>query len=207
MRTVRTVHRIGDPLMPGKHHLLAIAVLGVGATALGAAATGRILGQPSVPVGAEIRSPAGKTVGSLRIEDQGLHKSKITVTVKDLPAGYHGFHVHKKGICDARSIDPKTGSPFYSAGPHFDLGEHSHPSHSGALPPLLVARDGTGRATIVTDRFRMRRLLDGDGSAILLRAQPAKSSTQTPRMTMTRRMTSAGRFFRCGTGGKAGGWY
>jgi superoxide dismutase, Cu-Zn family len=158
--------------MPGKHHLLAIAVLGVGATALGAAATGRILGQPSVPVGAVIRSPAGKTVGSLRIEDQGLHKSKITVTVKGLPAGYHGFHVHKKGVCDAKSIDPKTGSPFYSAGPHFDLGEHSHPSHSGDLPPLLVARDGTGRATIVTDRFRMRRLLDGDGSAIIIHALP-----------------------------------
>jgi Cu-Zn family superoxide dismutase len=158
--------------MPGKHHLMAIVVLSAGVTAVGFAATDRILGQPGVPVGAVIRNPAGKTVGSVHIEDEGRHKSKITVTAKGLSAGYHGFHVHKKGICDAKSIDPKTGSPFYSAGPHFDLGTHSHPSHSGDLPALLIAADGTGHATIVTDRFRMRQLLDGDGSAIVIHALP-----------------------------------
>jgi Cu-Zn family superoxide dismutase len=158
--------------MPGKYHLIAILALGAGATALGAAATGKILGQPGVPVGAVIRDAYGKTVGSLRVEDQGRRKSKITVTAKGLPAGYHGFHVHKKGVCDAKSIDPKTGSPFFSAGPHFDLGSHSHPNHSGDLPALLVAADGTGHTTIVTDRFRMRQLLDADGSAIIIHALP-----------------------------------
>jgi Cu-Zn family superoxide dismutase len=158
--------------MPGKYSLIAILALGAGATALGAAATGKILGQPSVPVGAVIKNVAGKTVGSIHVEDQGRHKSKITVTAKGLPAGYHGFHVHKKGVCDAKSIDPKTGSPFFSAGPHFDLGAHSHPNHSGDLPSLLITADGTGHTTIVTDRFRMRQLLDADGSAIIIHALP-----------------------------------
>lgn len=158
--------------MPGKHYLIAILALGAGATALGAAATGKILGEPPVPVGAVIRDTAGKTVGSLHVENQGRHKTKITVTAKGLPAGYHGFHVHNKGVCDAKSIDPKTGSPFFSAGPHLDLGSHSHPNHSGDLPPLLIAADGTGHMTIVTDRFRMRQLLDADGSAIVIHKLP-----------------------------------
>jgi Cu-Zn family superoxide dismutase len=158
--------------MPGKHYLIAILALGAGATALGAAATGKIFGEPIVPVGAVIRDAAGKTVGSLRVEGQGRHKTKITLTAKGLPAGYHAFHVHKKGVCDAKSIDPKTGSPFFSAGPHLDLGSHSHPNHSGDLPPLLIAADGTGQTTIVTDRFRVRQLLDADGSAIIIHKLP-----------------------------------
>ncbi|MDN3355051.1 superoxide dismutase family protein [Actinomadura sp. DC4] len=158
--------------MPGKYHLFAIIGLGAGVTALGAAASDKILGQPGLPAGAVIKDVEGRTVGSLRVEDQGRRKSKITVTAKGLPPGYHGFHIHKKGVCDATSIDPKTGSPFFSAGPHFDLGAHPHPNHSGDLPPLLISADGTGRTTIVTERFRLRQLLDGDGSAIIIHALP-----------------------------------
>lgn len=158
--------------MPGKHHLLAVVALGGGATALGAVAAEQMLGQPGMPGGAVIKSAEGKTVGSLRVEDSGRHKSKVTISVKGLPAGYHGLHFHKKGICDARSIDPKTGSPFFSAGPHFDLASHSHPNHSGDLPDLLIAEDGTGHATITTDRFRLRQLLDSEGRAIIIHALP-----------------------------------
>jgi Cu-Zn family superoxide dismutase len=157
--------------MPGKYHLLAAVALGGGATALGAV-TAEKLGQPDMPGGAVIKSADGKTVGSLRIEDSGRHKSKVTVSAKGLPPGYHGFHFHKKGVCDARSIDPKTGSPFFSAGPHFDLASHAHPNHSGDLPDLLIAADGTGHATITTDRFRLRQLQDADGSAIIIHALP-----------------------------------
>src|SRR4051812_47402171 len=124
--------------MPGKHHLLAVAALGGGVSALGAAAAGRMLDQPGMPVGAVIRNTDGKNVGSLRVEDQGRHKAKITISARGLPPGYHGFHIHKKGICDPESLDPATGSPFFSAGPHVDLDEHSHPQHTGDLPDLLV---------------------------------------------------------------------
>lgn len=157
--------------MPGKYHLLTLVALGGGATAIGAAAAGKMADQPGVPVGAVIRNTEGKNVGSLRVEDNG-HKTKITVTSHGLPEGYHGFHIHKKGVCDPKSRDPATGSPFFSAGPHFDLDTHSHPMHSGDLPDLLVAADGTGQATVVTDRFVVRQLLDGDGSAIMIHALP-----------------------------------
>jgi Cu-Zn family superoxide dismutase len=158
--------------MPGKYHLLAFVVLGGGATALAATAAEKMLDQPGILVGAVIRNTSGKNVGALRVEDQGRHKAKITISSRGLPPGYHGFHIHKKGICDPKSLDPATGSPFFSAGPHFDLDAHSHPKHSGDLPDLLVAADGTGHATVVTDRFRVRQLLDNDGSAIIIHALP-----------------------------------
>lgn len=157
--------------MPGKYRLVAIVAFGAGATALGAVAAGRILAQPTAG-GAVIKDAKGRTVGSLRIEDEGGGKTRITVTSKGLPPGYHGFHIHMKGVCDPRSTDPATGSPFFSAGPHFDLASHSHPDHTGDLPDLLVDADGTGRATVVTDRFHPGQLLDRDGSAIIIHALP-----------------------------------
>jgi Cu-Zn family superoxide dismutase len=158
--------------MPGKFHVVTAVALGAGAAALGAAAADRILVQPGMPGGAIIKNTEGRTVGSLRVDDDGRDKAKITVSSKGLPPGYHGFHIHNKGVCDPRSTDPKTGSPFFSAGPHLDLDTHSHPAHTGDLPDLLVTADGTGHATVTTDRFQLRQLLDGDGSAIIIHALP-----------------------------------
>ncbi|HEV7931424.1 MAG TPA: superoxide dismutase family protein [Actinomadura sp.] len=159
--------------MPGKIHLALVVTLGAGAAALGVAgAAEAMLRQPGSPADAAIKDTNGKTVGSLRVEDVPSGKSKITVAVTGLPAGYHGFHVHAKGLCDPKSTDPATGSPFFSAGGHFNLGSGSHPDHSGDLPPLLVAADGSGSASSVTDRFRIEQLLDHDGSAIVIHARP-----------------------------------
>jgi Cu-Zn family superoxide dismutase len=159
--------------MPGKIHLALVVTLGAGAAALGVAgAAEAMLRQPGSPADAAIKDTNGKTVGSLRVEDVPSGKSKITVAVTGLPAGYHGFHVHAKGLCDPKSTDPATGSPFFSAGGHFNLGSGSHPDHSGDLPALLVGADGTGSASSGTDRFRVRQLLDRDGSAIVIHAGP-----------------------------------
>lgn len=157
--------------MVRKTRLALVVVLGVGVVALSAATLGEMMpGRDGAPAGAEIKNPDGRTVGSLRVEDAGNGKSKITVAVKGLPAGYHGFHVHAKGVCDPQSKDPATGSPFFSAGGHFDLGSHPHDDHTGDLPNLLVGADGTGTATVVTDRFRVAQLFDGDGSSIMIHA-------------------------------------
>lgn len=149
--------------------LVPVAVLGVGVVALGASALGEMLpARDGAPAGAEIKDANGQTVGSLKVEDAGNGKTRLTVGVSNLPAGFHGLHVHTKGVCDAQSKDPATGSPFFSAGGHWDLGSHSHDDHTGDLPNLLVTADGTGAATVVTDRFTVAQLLDGDGSAIMV---------------------------------------
>ncbi|MBC6459365.1 superoxide dismutase family protein [Actinomadura sp. HBU206391] len=159
--------------MPGRIHLALAVTLGVGAAALCVSGVAQAMrGRPDAQAGAVIRNAEGRAVGSLRIENERYGKSRVTVTVTGLPAGYHGFHVHTKGACDPRSIDPATGSPFFSAGGHFNLGSGSHPEHSGDLPALLVGADGTGSASSSTDRFRVRQLLDRDGSAIMIHAGP-----------------------------------
>jgi Cu-Zn family superoxide dismutase len=159
--------------MPRKIHLALVTTLGAGAAAVGVSgAAEAVLGRPDPQAGAVIRNAAGVVVGSLRVESERFGKSRVTVDVKGLPAGYHGFHVHTKGVCDPKSIDPATGSPFFSAGGHFNLGSGSHPDHSGDLPALLVGADGTGSASSGTDRFRVRQLLDRDGSAIVIHAGP-----------------------------------
>ncbi|MGP3959158.1 superoxide dismutase family protein [Nonomuraea sp. 3N208] len=155
--------------MPGKIHLALAVMLGAGTAGLAVAGTEEVmLGQPAAK--AAIKNADGKSVGSLRMEQGDSTTSKITVAVSGLPAGYHGFHVHTKGVCDPRSTDPSTGSPFFSAGGHFNLGSGTHPDHSGDLPALLVSPEGTGNATTATDRFRVKQLFDGDGSAIIIHA-------------------------------------
>ncbi|MDP4503092.1 superoxide dismutase family protein [Nonomuraea turcica] len=155
--------------MPGKMHLALAVMLGTGTAGLAVAGTAEVkLAQPAAE--AVIKDVDGKSVGSLRVDSGDAGTSKITVAVSGLPAGYHGFHVHTKGVCDPRSTDPSTGSPFFSAGGHFDLGSGSHPDHSGDLPALLVSSDGAGNATTATDRFRVEQLFDGDGSAIIIHA-------------------------------------
>lgn len=125
---------------------------------------------------AVIKDTAGKTIGSLRVEDRPAGKSRLTITVTGLRAGYHGFHVHAKGVCDPRAIDPVTRSPFSSAGAHFTLPPTTHSGHSGDLPNLLVGADGTGEATVVTDRFRVGQLFDADGSSVVVHALPDNHS-------------------------------
>ncbi|MFD9943538.1 superoxide dismutase family protein [Nonomuraea sp. NPDC059023] len=149
--------------------LTAVAAIGVSAVAQATATT-----QEAHPVAVTIRDVAGKPVGTLALRPEGYTKSRLSVTVKGLPPGYHGFHIHATGICDPAAVDPATGkvSPFYTAGGHFDLGGSTHSHHSGDLPPLLVAADGSGTASVVTDRFRVRQLTDADGSAVIVHALP-----------------------------------
>jgi Cu-Zn family superoxide dismutase len=79
--------------------------------------------------------------------------------------------VHAVGICDRRATDPAGNVvPFASAGPHLDAGGHTHGSHSGDLPSLLVTADGTTVSTTATDRLSNALLFDADRSAIIVHA-------------------------------------
>ncbi|MFB9890683.1 superoxide dismutase family protein [Planobispora takensis] len=125
------------------------------------------------PLHADIKDVDGRTVGSLDIKSDQDGKPSITVTVTGgLPAGFHGFHLHAKGVCDPGSTDPATGSPFFSAGGHVDFGAKSHPDHAGDLPDLLIGANGTGSASSVTDRLTTGQLTDADGSAVVIHAMP-----------------------------------
>jgi superoxide dismutase, Cu-Zn family len=163
--------------MHHKIHLALAIALGAGMAAAGPVSTAEASSRPHITLDssarADIKDVKGEIVGSLLVEDAGGGKSKLTVTAKGLPPGYHGFHIHSVGICNPLSKDPATGSPFFSAGSHFTLRSgNNHPDHSGDLPDLLVSADGTGSAFMVTDRFSVTQLLDRDGSSVIAHALP-----------------------------------
>lgn len=114
----------------------------------------------------------------------GVH---VEVTVTDLPPGDHGIHIHMIGICD-----PSAEKPFSSAGDHFNPNGATHGSallatpgatpaasdaHGGDLGNIHVNDDGTGSKQFDTDLITLaldqpNSLNDGDGSAIVIHADP-----------------------------------
>jgi Cu-Zn family superoxide dismutase len=107
-----------------------------------------------------------------------LHERKDEVLVRarawdiEPDEEFHGFHVHTTGKCDPESVDPATGDvvPFFTAGGHLNPVDRVHGEHAGDFPVLLVKDDGTAETRFVTDRFRVRELLDEDGSAVIIHA-------------------------------------
>jgi hypothetical protein len=80
-----------------------------------------------------------------------------------LTPGFHGFHVHAIGQCVA---------PFTSAGGHYNPSGVGHGSHAGDMPSLLVLDGGSAQAQFSTDNYTIDKLLDADGSAIIVHAAP-----------------------------------
>ncbi|QXJ21508.1 superoxide dismutase family protein [Actinomadura graeca] len=123
---------------------------------------------------AQIRDVKGEVVGTLTVAPMGKQE-RLSVRVMNVAPGFHGFHIHTTGKCDPNAVDPSTGkvSPFFTAGTHLNLDStHTHPSHSGDLPNLLVNQDGRGQGEAITDRFTAENLMDADGSAIIIHVNP-----------------------------------
>lgn len=127
--------------------------------------------QPDSAV-ALIKDVRGNVLGTFQIERYDRKKLWVTVNARGLTPGFHGMHIHEVGVCDPKSIDKATGTPFASAGEHLDVGRKTHNSMAGDLPSLLVASDGTAVASFVTDRFKLRQLADKDGSSVIIHALP-----------------------------------
>jgi Cu-Zn family superoxide dismutase len=98
----------------------------------------------------------------------------VNVQVEGLSPGLHGIHIHAVGSCVAPT--------FASAGGHYNPLSHQHglenPNgpHAGDLPNLVVDVSGHGRLQAMTDRVTLSpgiaTLLDGDGSALIIHANP-----------------------------------
>lgn len=115
---------------------------------------------------AQLVDPAGDALGIVELTEENgrLH---VTGKVRGLTAGFHGFHIHGTGQCDGSS------SPaFASAGGHLTAAGNSHPGHAGDMPVLLIGEDGTAHASFTTDRVTFADLLDADGSAVIVHAEP-----------------------------------
>jgi Cu-Zn family superoxide dismutase len=113
---------------------------------------------------ATLRNAAGERVGHVFFRQQGRDGTVVVFgRARDLPAGFHGFHVHTIGLCD-----PRAG--FTSAGGHYNPEGTTHRDHAGDMPSLLINSDGEGFVGFATDRFTLSELLAGDGSAVIVHA-------------------------------------
>lgn len=122
---------------------------------------------------AVLRDTAGKQIGSADFTsvDGGVH---VSLKVKGVAPGLHGFHVHELGSC----VAPE----FKSAGGHFNPDDKKHgvvnPSgaHVGDLENLTVDVKGDGSGEFVVLRATLDSapgsLLKKDGTALVLHADP-----------------------------------
>ena len=131
------------------------------------------------PIGAEVAhgqivGTDGATIGDFTFT-QGVGGLLLYVEVEGLTPGGHGIHLHSIGAC---SPDFKA-----SAG-HIDTVDKPHgllnPDgvHDGDLPNIYTAADGMARAEIFTTLVELETLLDDDGSAVVIHAQPDDHVTQ-----------------------------
>jgi superoxide dismutase, Cu-Zn family len=107
-----------------------------------------------------LRDQAGQPVGVVKLS-QKRSNVEVRVEVDDVPAGFHGFHVHAVGECVP---------PFTSAGGHYNPTGVGHGDHAGDMPSFLVNDDGSAEMRFETDRFTVRELFDADGSAVIVHA-------------------------------------
>ncbi|MDB5696646.1 MAG: superoxide dismutase family protein [Sphingomonas bacterium] len=121
----------------------------------GRIATAQLLTASGAPAG---RAVATEVAGGVR----------VTLDVRNVPAGTHGAHVHTVGRCDAPG--------FESAGPHWNPAASKHGTmnpqgpHAGDLPNLLVGNDGRGTLGVTLAGATLGGMLDGDGGAVVVHA-------------------------------------
>ena len=118
---------------------------------------------------AAMAGPDGTSLGSIAL---AATPAGVLVwgTLRGLPPGPHGFHIHETGACEP---------PFESAGGHFnpagaEHGFHSEAGpHAGDMTNITVAADGTVGVEVLNTFLTLdRTLFDTDGAAIVIHASP-----------------------------------
>ncbi len=111
----------------------------------------------------------GKPAGSITIK-QTKAGLELQASLKGLPAGEHGFHLHENGSCEAGDKDGvKTAG--HAAGAHYDpegTKAHKGPGgggHKGDLPLLKVSAKGTLNTKIKVEGVTME---DVAGRALMI---------------------------------------
>ena len=150
--------------------ILALFVLAACASQ-GSAVSSASLSPVGDPV-ASVRDAAGRELGVLTVSerDGGL---LVKGTLRGLPPGTHGIHLHGVGICEP---------PFTSAGGHWNPPsvagkqhgfDNPNGPHAGDMRNILVASDSSVVVNVHTAAGTLRGangLLDADGAAVVVHA-------------------------------------
>jgi len=161
-------------------------------------ATGVAVTSTTAPAGAvaDMAGPDGRPRGRVTFVESG-GRVAVEGMLTGLPPGFHGFHVHATGKCEA-------GPPaFTSAGGHLVVGDQAHPIHAGDQPVILVLADQSAEIRFTTDRFKLSDLLSPEGRAVMVHANPDNYANVPARYVpevdaMTKATGDAGDRIACG---------
>src|SRR5262249_34610015 len=119
---------------------------------------------------AALKDKAGKEVGAAEFT-QAPAGVLLKVSIKGLPPGEHGIHIHMVGKCEP---------PFESAGAHFNSSNAHHgmmagAGHAGDLPNIFFAQNGDVTAERLAPlgtpgRGKPKSMFDDDGSSLVIHA-------------------------------------
>jgi superoxide dismutase, Cu-Zn family len=91
----------------------------------------------------------GRSIGWVRLVEDGMGRVHVNVHVAGLTPGLHGIHIHAIGACSPT---------FAAAGGHYNPLGHQHGldnpngAHAGDLPNLIVNAEGVAHLNATTDR-------------------------------------------------------
>jgi len=178
-----------------------IVVAALATLAAGGAAAGVVVAQKAPSdvkvVTVALNSAAGAQVANVEFRQSPRSAMVVVVSGRGLPPGYHGFHVHAVGRCEAPDFMSATG--------HMKNPGEDHGGHKGDFPPLYVKRDGTTTARFQSDRFGFDAIEDADGSAVMIHELPDNlgnipTARYDPDPDQTTRDTGdSGKRIACGT--------
>ncbi len=145
-----------------------LTVLLVGACSPGDESSGEM----GARAAALLRGIDGVEMGEATLT-QGPGGVLISVEVRGLSPGAHGFHIHSVGACEP---------DFSAAGGHFNPGGEGHGllhedgAHAGDLPNIYASDVGVARADSFTAKVTLEQdedhsLFDADGSAFIVHAK------------------------------------
>lgn len=152
--------------------LLLAATLPLGLALAGCATTSaQTSAAPMATANLSASDGSARGMATVTQAGDGLH---VVVKAMGLTPGIHAVHIHTIGQCAAPD--------FTSAGGHWNPTGRKHGAdnpdgkHMGDMPNMTVAADGTGsieyHVTGGTIMGGAMPLLDADGSAIVIHAQP-----------------------------------
>lgn len=153
-----------------KRCLLLGAALGIGGCATGHQSARTINTFTDYQAEAILKSPDGGPRGRALLASGGGSALTLHIEAEGLPAGQHGVHLHAIGRCDAPD--------FQTAGPHWNPAGRQHGrenpqgAHEGDLPNIAISADGRGTLDTTISGATLDQLLDADGAALVIHANP-----------------------------------
>ena len=134
--------------------------------------SGAALAQPATET---LRAPLvgndGSAIGEIDLRG-GPHGSELRISVRPgkVAAGWHGMHFHAVGDCsDTAKFEASKAHINHGGKPHGFLNPNG--PDEGDLPNVFAAADGAVQAEVFTAN-KLASLRDGDGSALILHANP-----------------------------------